>query len=141
MDIICRRNGPLTIVDLRGRWIIDAGEIELLELQAVVRRLIAAGSVHVVFNLRDLETLDARALGEIAETHKKLRSAGGELTIVAPNRFVRKLLAVTRLDSVIPIRETDCVATLTGRHALGCVASPAPAVWAPGIDAGFGIGR
>src|SRR5258708_7475362 len=103
MDITCRRQGSRATVDLSGRWSISAGEIEVLELQALVARLIAAGWVQITFNLRDLETLDARGLGEIAQTYKSLRSAGGELTLVAPNRSVRKMLAVTRLDSVIPV--------------------------------------
>jgi anti-anti-sigma factor len=108
VNITCRREKSLAIVDLSGRCSISAGEVELVELQALVTRLIAAGWVHVTFNLRGLEALDARGLGEIAQTHKKLRNAGGELTLVAPNRFVRKMLAVTRLDSVIAVRDAEC---------------------------------
>jgi anti-anti-sigma factor len=110
MDISCRREGSRATVDLSGRWSISAGEIEVLELQALVARLIAAGWVHVTFNLRGLETLDARGLGEIAQTYKNLRSAGGELTLVAPNRFVRNMLAVTRLNSVIAVCDAECEA-------------------------------
>jgi anti-anti-sigma factor len=110
MDISCRGEGSRATVDLSGRWSISAGEIEVLELQALMARLIAAGWVQVTFNLRDLETLDARGLGEIAQTYKKLRSAGGELTLVAPNRCVRNMLAVTRLDSVIAVCDAECEA-------------------------------
>ena len=108
MEITCRREASLAIVDLSGRWSVSAGESEIVELQAVVAHLIAIGRVRVALNLRGLETLDARGLGEIAQTHKNLRRAGGELTLVAPNRFVRKMLAVTRLDSVIAVRDTEC---------------------------------
>jgi anti-anti-sigma factor len=110
MDITCRREGSRATVDLSGRWSVSAGEIEVLELQALVARLIAAGWVQVTFNLRDLELLDARALGEIAQTYKNLRSAGGALTLVAPNRSVRRMLAVTRLDSVIAVCDADVIA-------------------------------
>ena len=108
MNITCRREASLAIVDLSGRWSISAGEIEIVELQSLVARLIAAGRVHVAFNLRGLEALDARGLGEIAQTHKDLRSAGGELTLLAPNGSVRKMLAVTRLDSVIAVHDAQC---------------------------------
>jgi anti-anti-sigma factor len=107
VDITCRREASLAVVDLSGRWSISAGEIEVVELQALVARLIAARRVHVVFNLRGLEMLDARGLGEIAQSQKYLRNAGGELTLVGPNRFVRKMLAVTRLDSVIEVRGAE----------------------------------
>ena len=110
MDITCHRGSSHATVDLSGRWSVSAGEIEVLELQALVARLIEAGCVQVTINLRDLETLDARGLGEIAQTYKNLRSAGGELTLVAPNRSVRNMLAVTRLDSVIAVCDAECEA-------------------------------
>jgi anti-anti-sigma factor len=112
MDITCRREGSRATVDLSGRWSISAGEIEVLELHALVARLIAAGWVHVTFNLRELETLDARGLGEIAQSYKNLRGAGGELTLAAPNRLVMNMLAVTRLDSVIAVCDTECEAAV-----------------------------
>ena len=99
VNITCQREGSFATVDLSGRWSISAGEVEIVELQTLVARLIASERVHVTFDLRELEALDARGLGEIAQTHKNLRSAGGELTLLAPNGFIRKMLAVTRLDS------------------------------------------
>ena len=134
MDITCRRQGSRATVDLSGRWSISAGEIEVVELQALVARLIAAGWVHVTFNLRDLDTLDARGLGEIAQTYKSLRSAGGELTLVAPNRSVRNMLAVTRLDSVIPVCDAECDAPRPRRRPVDVRSGPflAQAGRAPG---------
>ena len=66
MDVTRLRWSSRATVDLSGRWSVSAGEIEVLELQVLVARLIAAGCVHVTFNLRDLEMLNARGLGEIA---------------------------------------------------------------------------
>jgi anti-anti-sigma factor len=107
MNITYRRRGQLAAVEFAGRWSIGPGELEVTELQALVSRLIAAGTVHISFNLRRLDALDARGLAEIAQTHKRLQTAGGELVLIAPNRFVRKMLAVTRLDSVIAVRDGD----------------------------------
>ncbi len=132
MDITYRREGSRATVDLCGRWSISAGEIEIIELQELVARLIAAGRVHVTFDLRGLETLDARGLGEIAQTHKNLRSAGGELTLVAPNRFVRKMLSVTRLDSVIAVRDAECGSPRPRLSGANPMLAPAGAVQARG---------
>ena len=107
VNITCQREGSFATVALSGRWSISAGEVEIVELQTLVTRLIASERVHVTFDLRELEALDARGLGEIAQTHKNLRSAGGELTLLAPNGFIRKMLAVTRLDSVIAVRDAE----------------------------------
>lgn len=107
MDITYRRRGALAAIECAGRWSIGPGELELIDWQTVVGRLIDGGAVHVTLNLGRLEALDARGLGAIAYTHKQLRRAGGELILVAPNRFVRKMLAVTRLDTVIAVHDGE----------------------------------
>jgi len=107
LNITCRRRGPLTVIDLTGRWTISPSEIEVLDLQATVVRLTAAGSVRMAFNLSGLTSLDARGLGEFVHIQNKLRRAGGQLVLIAPNRFVRRMLSVTRLDEVIPLCEAE----------------------------------
>jgi anti-anti-sigma factor len=125
LDIVWRRRGPLTIVDLAGRWTISPSEIELLDLQALVVRLMASGSVRMAFNLSGLTSLDARALGEFVHIHNRLRRVGGHLVLVAPSRFVRRMLSVTRLDEVIPLCEAE--SDLTPSPAAGVRYAPSPA--------------
>ena len=131
MDIACRRLGPFTVIDLTGRWSIGAAELEVLEFRTLVSRLIATGCVRVAVNLAGLLILDARGLGELAEAYKSLQSAGGEFTLLMPNRFVRRMLAVTRLDSVIPYCDSEAdlpAADPTHTHAVSGVSRACPAL-------------
>jgi anti-anti-sigma factor len=107
VDISCRRIGRLTILDLSGPWTISPGETEVAAFRAMIARLIEDGQVHVGANLSALRALDAHGLGILAIAYTRLRKAGGELTLIAPNPAVRKMLAVTRLDTVIPIYNSE----------------------------------
>jgi anti-anti-sigma factor len=132
LNIVCRRRGPLTVIDLAGRWTISPSEIEVLDLQALVVRLMAAGSVRMAFNLSGLTSLDARGLGEFVHIHNRLRRAGGHLVLIAPNRFVRKMLSVTRLDAVIPLVEAESELPPPAAAGIRYVPSPARAEPSPG---------
>jgi len=48
-------------------------------------------------------------LGELAAAFSRLRRAGGGFVLVDPQKRVKRLLAVTRLDTVLPIwsRESE----------------------------------
>jgi anti-anti-sigma factor len=107
VEISCRRLGPLTILDLQGHCAISAEETEVEPLRALVARLVAEGRVHVAANLAALQSVDARGLGELVFTERTLRAAGGELLIVAPNRSVRRMFSVTRLDGVLRLFESE----------------------------------
>jgi anti-anti-sigma factor len=131
LNIACRRRGTLTIIDLTGRWTISPSEIEVLDLQATVVRLMAAGSVRMAFNLSGLTSLDARGLGEFVHIHNRLRRAGGQLVLIAPNRFVRRMLSVTRLDEVIPLSEVE--AELPSPPVAGIRYAPSPAQAEPSL--------
>ena len=125
MEITCRRLGRLTILDLRGQCAVSPDEAETTALRSTIRRLVAEGWVHVVANLAALKSVDARGLGELVLTHQTLEAAGGELTLVAPNAAIRKMLSVTRLDTVL--RLCDCESEVVRRFcaAFGRDASPA----------------
>lgn len=132
MNIACRRQGPLTVIDLAGRWTISPSEIEVLDLQATVVRLMAAGCVRMAFNLSALTSLDARGLGEFVHIHNRLRRAGGQLVLIAPNRFVRRMLSVTRLDGVIPLCDAEADVPLPPAAGIRYAPSPARAEPSPG---------
>jgi anti-anti-sigma factor len=132
MHITCRRHAPRASVALTGSLSIGPGETGLDELQALVGSLVETGCVDVTFDLCGLDRLDARGLGEIAQTYKRLRLAGGALTLTGPNGFVRRMLAVTRLDTIIPVRDAEPAPAAGWRPGAGRAPSPARAERAPG---------
>ena len=107
MEIRCRQFGAVAILDLEGRCLVSAGETELAAFHATIAQLVAEGRVHVAANLANLKSVDARGLAEFVVTHRTLAAAGGELTLVAANVGIRKMLSVTRLDTVLRLCESD----------------------------------
>ena len=107
MDLTCRRLGSLSILDLRGRCIVGPDEVEVSRLRSAIMRLILEGRVDVAVNLAALRSIDARGLGELVSAHRTLMKAGGALTVVAPNSTIRKMLAVTRLDAVLRLADSE----------------------------------
>ncbi len=107
----------VAVLGLRPRRAAIPEEEELLDLRLTIARLIEEGRVCVTLDLTGVPLLDARGLGELARAAQTLGLAGGVLTVANPNRRVRTLLAITRLDTMLPI---------------GLTPSPAPAVPRPG---------
>jgi len=129
MDIIQRRREGFTVLALRGRLGVSPDESEIRPFRAIVDGLIAEGRVTVALDLSALLSIDARGLGELAFTLVRLRKRGGDLTLLAPSASLRKLLAVTRLDTVF---RTDAdLSEVPGRAHRG----------PPPVDSGWSIDR
>jgi anti-anti-sigma factor len=111
MNISCRCKGEVTILDLAGRLSVSPGETELHALRSTIAELIAERRVWVALRLTDLTSIDARGLGEFVFTLTTLRERGGELMLIAPTVAVKKMLAVTRLDTVFPLYDSELEAT------------------------------
>ena len=111
MEIRCRRKREVTILDLAGRLMVSPGDTELLALRSTIAELVAEGRVWVSVCLTGLASIDARGLGELVFTLMTLRARGGDLMLVAPTAAVRKMLAVTRLDTIFPLSDSELEAT------------------------------
>ena len=111
MDIGRRFRGGLTVLDLSGRFVVSAGESEILPFRSAIRALIEEGRVFIALNLAALTSIDARGLGELVFTRAVLRSHGGDLTLVGPSATVRKLLVVTRLDKIFRVFDSELAAS------------------------------
>ena len=107
----CRFTGDIAILDLTGRFVVSAGEAEILPFRSAVRALITEGRTHLALNLAGLQSIDARGLGELVSTLTTLRGCGGELTLIAPTAVVRQMLSVTRLDRVFHSCDSELEAT------------------------------
>lgn len=104
----------MAVVDVRGS--LTAGTAGADTLCGVVADLAEAGCAHIVLNLDRMTGLDARGLGELARACSAARAHGRRLTLVAPPPRIRRMLALTRLDTVIEITTAS-----------GSPARPAPA--------------
>ena len=107
MEINRRSVGDVTILDLSGRFSVSPSESEIAPFHATIGELIGEGRVNVALQLGRLAGIDARGLGELVAAFKRLSRHGGCLTLIAPQAHVRRLLAVTRLDSIFPVCDSE----------------------------------
>jgi anti-anti-sigma factor len=88
-------------------WVTLTGELDLASaprLEQVLDQLCRDGCPEVVLDLYGLDLLGAAGLGVFVRVDEQLRAAGGRLILDRPGRLVRRVLAITELDTVLTIR-------------------------------------
>ena len=113
VQITRRYVGDAPILDLTGRFVVwtDPGRTSL---RGSVANVISEGQVNVLVDLSRVTDIDAHGLGELAWGVATLRRSGGQLALIAPNLRVRRLLAVTRLNSILAIYDSERDAITSG---------------------------
>lgn len=100
LQISIRECGDVSVVDLRGRSTIDAGESELFSKH--LRELLAKSKCKLLLNLENLTHVDSSGVGIIVETYVALKRLGGELKLLSPRGRVLEVLTMFRLLDAIP---------------------------------------
>jgi anti-sigma B factor antagonist len=105
----------IEVRDQAGWTVFDvAGELDLYtaaKLKERLRALSDQGRSRIVVNLERVEFMDSTALGVLIGARKRARESDGEIALAAPTEPVRKVLSITGLDRVFPIRESVDEAT------------------------------
>jgi anti-sigma B factor antagonist len=100
---------PLTIVAVSGE--VDVATAPSLRARLV--ELIAEGKVNILVDLEGVDFLDSTGLGVLVSTVKRVRSDGGDLSLVCANQHILKVFEITGLTTVFAIHDTigDALAT------------------------------
>jgi anti-sigma B factor antagonist len=98
-----------------GWSVLDvAGEIDLYtasKLKEQLRGLSDQGKHRIVVNLERVGFIDSTALGVLIGALKRAREHDGEVVLAAPAEPILKVLSITGLERVFPIRESVDQAT------------------------------
>lgn len=117
-------------VHVSGAWTIVAiaGEMDLLVVP-LVRELVSADALHVVFELREVTFMDGRGLDLLLRSQRGALRAGGCVRLVAPSRQVRRFLMLTgsnrefttfaSVDEAMSVPVPESPAAAAARRALG----------------------
>jgi anti-sigma B factor antagonist len=90
MDLGSRECGGYVVVALRGELdLVDAADVAAV-LGTVVRR-----EPRIIVDLAGLEFIDASGVAVLARAREHSRRAGGDLLLAAPQRRVRRIIAIT----------------------------------------------
>ena len=91
------------------RTLAPLGDIDLATAPQLRQDLVDAStgdSTLVVLDLEGVEFLDSVGLSVIIGGHKRLQRRGASLHLAAPRSIVRRVLGLTRVDSLIPTYDT-----------------------------------
>jgi len=99
LEISIRQSGDVTILDLRGRSTIDAGESELLSRH--LRKLLASDVSKLLLNLADLTRIDSSGVSVNIDACVSVRRKSGDLKLLCPRERVLEVLHVLRLPEAI----------------------------------------
>ena len=94
-----REGGSRTVVRLVGEADVTTGALaEVLGAEAAKKPCL------LLVDVSGLTFIDSAALNEIVQAHRKLRADGGRLELVGPRRAVARILQLSAIDKVIPVR-------------------------------------
>jgi anti-sigma B factor antagonist len=107
LSLATREVGGYTVVEVRGE--VDIYTSSLLRERLV--EVVEAGAKRVVVDLSQVDFLDSSGLGVLVGALKRLRTAGGDLSLVCQQEKLLKIFRITALDRVFALHETVEAAT------------------------------
>lgn len=110
MQVSERRSGGVTVLDLKGRLVLEEGVPVLRER---IDRLVGAGHSHIVLNLADVSYVDSCGIGLLIAKLVSVRRNGGDVRLANLTSRSHHLLEITRLLDVFLVfaSEKDAVAS------------------------------
>jgi anti-sigma B factor antagonist len=100
-------NVDLSVGDVDGYAVVAlCGELDLSDTSDVAAHLIAAVAAYgpsIIVDLAGLKFIDSCGLGVLVRVLKWTRESGGDLSLAAPQRQVRQVLAITGLIDVFSV--------------------------------------
>lgn len=104
LSLRSRAHGEAVILELKGRISIRGST-----LYDETEKLLRQGYLTLVLDLRDVGYIDACGLGQLLQVRKLISENRGNLTLVHPSVKIRKLLEITKLDTVFEIHMDACL--------------------------------
>jgi anti-sigma B factor antagonist len=100
LDIRETRAGDVTVLELTGRLVADEEDVIFA---SEVNRLIGAGRIQIVADLRDVSSLDSGGVGTLVAKLLSARRRGGDLRLLNLTDRTRRVLEITRLLGVFQV--------------------------------------
>jgi anti-sigma B factor antagonist len=107
MKLSTREVSHITIVDITGR--ITLGD-ETGQLRQTVANLISQKKMKILLNLAGVDYIDSTGVGELVSSFITVRNAGGDLKLLNLTPKVNDILNVTKLYTVLDIRDDEFTA-------------------------------
>ncbi len=97
MKIVKRKNGDVSILDIKGKILFGEG---VEDLRNEIQKMVDSGEKKVLMNFAEVPYLDSTGLGEVIRCYTSMKKNGGDIKIINLTNNVRDLLSVTKLITV-----------------------------------------
>jgi anti-anti-sigma factor len=97
-----------TAVDVDGRAVLSIhGDVDLTSVERLKQALTQAVTLspHVTADVADMTFIDSTGLSALVWGHRQAEEAGGSLHIRRPSKMLRRLLELTRLETILTIED------------------------------------
>jgi anti-anti-sigma factor len=99
-----RRIGDVTVLDLKGRLVLEDGDAAL---RARVNELIEQDRTQIVLNLKDITYIDSCGVGVLIAKLVSIRNKGGDLRLLNLTERSRRLMEISQLLNVFAIFDSE----------------------------------
>jgi anti-sigma B factor antagonist len=104
LDIKTRDVGGITVLDLSGTLVAGLG---LESLRQRIGQLVAEQRLNVVLNAQGVSVIDSSGVGDLVGSFSTLKKSGGSLKLASPTKFVRDVLQIARIPTIIEVYDTE----------------------------------
>ena len=101
---IIRQNGPVTIVDMKGKITIGSGDEQLRD---IVHGLLDLGQKKILLNCEGVTFIDSTGIGEMVATYTKVKNRQGTLALLKLTSRIQELMEITQLMTVFDIYDDE----------------------------------
>ena len=106
MEIQQRLVGDVAVIDVIGRMVLGERTNDTLFKSAIAEQL-AAGRGQLVVNLSQVTQVDTSGLTALVTAHVTAAKRGGALKLADPVKRIRELLAITRLNTLFDVFDSE----------------------------------
>ena len=99
-----RRVADVTILDLKGRLVLEEGDAVL---RSRVNELAAEGRVQILVNMKDVTYVDSCGIGVLIAKYVSLRKKGGDLKLLHLTPRSHRLMEISKLLNVFETYESE----------------------------------
>lgn len=99
-----RRVGDVSILDLKGRLVLEDGDVVLRNR---INELVTEGRVKIVVNLKDVTYVDSCGVGVLISKYVSVRKKGGDVKLLNLTPRSYRLMEISKLLSVFEIFDSE----------------------------------
>ena len=110
MKTVVRKVGNVTVLDLKGKITIGAGDVMLREH---INNLLEQGERNILLNMAEVTYMDSSGMGELISCYTSATNRGGKLKLLNLTTKIQDLLQITQLITIFEVYDNEAEAVVS----------------------------